>query len=262
MEEISFDEGLGVVYERLALGRLLKNIADKYRARKILELDASIIGNLPAFNSFMLALWGYDITLAVREEWYDLAKKYWKNVKAPGNVNVIKCEDPVNSSLESEGYDLVWNHLVFQSYDNGKPLLEEMKRLAKKAVMVCTYNPWNIGYLMHMAEHRITGRVWDHGKFRNNLISKIKSDFESVGIKVVDSGGVDTPPWLDTIDTVVGGKRSYMKDTLSSGWRWEITDERCRQHKFLNMLLEWEFGFPKWFTSIVTHHPYVVGVKK
>ncbi|HJX45579.1 MAG TPA: hypothetical protein VJ399_00195, partial [Patescibacteria group bacterium] len=59
------NEGFGGAYERIAYTNILKKLAKKYNAKKVLELNSTYIAGVPAFNSSILAQDGYDLTITV-----------------------------------------------------------------------------------------------------------------------------------------------------------------------------------------------------
>jgi len=258
-----FDDGLGGAYERIALFRVLDQWAKKLEVKKVLELNATFICGVPAFNSLLLAMAKYEVTIMVHSRDYKEALKIWKKAGYPSKVKIVEWNNDLKTPFENNSFDLVWNHLVVEQYDDPDPLqlIKEMKRISKKLVYTSTLNPHGLGYWLHLLAHKILKKPWDHGSLKYMLISQLKKIYQEAGLKILDSGGVDCPPWLDTGDSQVQGSMTYVKNALGKRWLWCLLDSEVPDRFLIHFLWNLERSLPRWFKIWNAHHLYVIGGK-
>lgn len=256
------NEGLGGAYERVAYSNVIKQVADDFNCKSILELNATYIAGIPGFNSCILAQAGYDVTVAVLPRDYEDAKHVWEltGLKA----NIVKIEDDLNTQFEDDQFDMVYNHLAFDQCKNPSPLVIEMYRLSKKVVMTLTLNPFNYGWWLHWLNHKIVGEKWGHGYPSRATIGAQKKVMGWCGLDVVQTGFCDAPFWMDTVDAHLGGSMTYMDnmpESVRNNWVWTSINPECQKHWLTRFLWELEANMPKWFGTLAAHHLYCVGVK-
>lgn len=258
-----FDDGLGGAYERIALLKVLNQWSKRFKVNKILELNATFICGVPAFNSFLLAKSGYEVTIMVHSRDYKEALKIWKKTGFSSRVKIVEGNNDLKTPFKSESFDLVWNHLVVEQYDNPHPLqlIKEMQRISRRLVFTSTLNPHGIGYWVHLLDHKLKGKPWDHGNLKYMLISSLEKIYKKAGLQVLDSGGVDCPPWMDTGDFQVQGSMTYLKNAVGKRWLWCLLDPELPNSFLIRFLGELEGGLPRWFKIWNAHHLYVVGKK-
>lgn len=259
-----YDDGLGGSYERIALFRVLDNACRLYGVRKILELNATFICGVPSFNSALLAMAGYDVTITVHSRDYKQAQDIWKNAGLLDKVKIIEWNDDLKTPFESGSFDFVWNHLVFEQYDRPSPLglLLEMKRISRKLIYTSTLNPYGIGYWIHLFFHKMKNRPWDHGKRYFMTIKGMKEFYKKAKLKIIDYNGVDNPPWLDTGDSMIQGSMTYVKNAVGKKWIWSILDPNIFEYRQIRILSNIEKNLPSWFKQLTAHHLYVIGEKE
>jgi len=259
-----YDDGLGGAYERVAIFHVLDRFCKLNNVKKILELNATFICGVPAFSSALLALAGYEVTILVHSRDYKDAVNIWKGAGLIDRVQIIEHNNDLHTNLESNSFDLVWNHLVIEQYDRPSPLelLLEMKRLSRKLVYTSTLNPYGVGYWIHNLVHKIGKKPWDHGSIKLMTISGMKEYFEKANLKIIDSNGVDNPPWLDTGDSMIQGSMTYVKNAVGKKWIWSILDPDIARYLPIRLLANIENNLPSWFKQLTAHHLYVLGEKK
>jgi SAM-dependent methyltransferase len=257
------DDGLGAAYERIAFSEIIKAYAERFGARKLLELNATFIAGIPGFNSCILAQDGYDVTITVHSRDYAETLEAWKLAGLGDRVKVLEWDDDLATPFAAGEFDMVWNHLVFEHYRDPTKLVREMARVSNNLVMNLTLNPTNIGFPLHWAYHKITRTRWDHGFIRNTLISTMKRTHQCAGLVPVGWGGVDTPPWIDTVDLQLGGSMQYVGGAVGSKrWVWASTNPATRQHPLVRTVWRWERLLPEWYRTLVAHHRYAVSAKR
>jgi len=258
------NEGLGGAYERIAYSNRIKSIANRRNCKSLLELNATYIAGVPGFNSCLLAQAGYEITVTVNSRDYEDTVHAWKLLELYDKVEIIKWDDGLNSPFADNSFDLVWNHLAFEHYPKPALLVQEMKRISRDVVMNLTLTPHNIGCLIHWLNHKIQGKPWDHGSFRNSTIGTMERIHKQTGLKHLESGACDMPPWMDTIDAMIGGSMTYADPfgkKIKNSWVWCSANPECQEHPLVKLFWDWETSVPEWFRRLVSHHLYVASTK-
>ncbi|OGI27037.1 MAG: hypothetical protein A2359_01685 [Candidatus Moranbacteria bacterium RIFOXYB1_FULL_43_19] len=264
METIRINEGIGGAYERIAYSNMLKRLARQHNCRTVLELGATYIAGIPGFNSCLLAQDGFSVTVTVHSRDYADTLKVWENVPFKGETKIIEWNDNLKTNFSDGQFDLVWNHLAFEHYKNPVPLVEEMKRISKNLVVNLTLSPFNIGFPLHWLSHKINRKKWDHGYFKNTLISTMEKTHRKAGLKHIESGGCDVPPWMDTVDAQMGGTMTYLDYSpkfVKDKWVWNSALSECQKSRWVKMLWNWEKNMPEWFRRLSAHHLYTASKK-
>ena len=259
------NEGFGGAYERIAYTNILKKLAKKYNAKKVLELNSTYIAGVPAFNSSILAQDGYDLTITVHTRDYFDALHAWAIAGLSDKVKIIKWDDDVKTPFKKGQFDLVWNHLAVEHYKDPLPLISEMARVSKKLVVTMTLSPWNLGFISHFIWHKLSGKHWDHGYIRNTLISTMEKLHKNAGLKVVESGGCDDPTTPDTVDSKMGESMTYfdaMGEAFSKRWVWTAINPKCKESNSVKFFWMLEKTYPEWFRRVTAHHLYTASIKK
>jgi SAM-dependent methyltransferase len=265
MKTKPINEGLGGAYERIAYSNILKRLAQENNCQTILELGATFIAGLPGFNSCLLAQAGFEVTVTVHSRDYKDTLAAWENSGLSHKAKIIQQDKNLSTEFKDNQFDLVWNHLAFEHYRNPLPLVQEMKRISRKAVVNFTLSPWNIGFPLHWLAHKLQGKKWDHGYFQNTLISTMEKIHREAGLEWLESGGCDAPPWMDTVDAKIGGTMTYFDytpDFIKKKWIWNSTLPECQNHWLIKLFWDWEKNFPEWFRRSVAHHLYTASLKK
>lgn len=256
------NEGLGGCYERIAYTNIIKRIAEEYKCRSILELNATYIAGVPGFNSCLLAQAGYDVTVAVMPRDYEDTLKVWEltGLKA----DIVKISRDIRTPFLNGEFDMVWNHLAFEQHWKPTELVEEMARIAGKVVINLTLSPFNYGFLIHWLGHRLNGKAYDHGYARNATIGAMVKAHRACGLEVFETGGCDAPPWMDTVDAKIGDSMTYLDifpKPIRDRWIWCSANPKCQEHRLVKLLWSWEKAMPDWFRKLFAHHLYVASRK-
>lgn len=258
---VKLNEGMGGAYERIAYTNIIKHWAEEYNCRDILELCGTYIAGIPGFNSCLLAQNGFRPVVTVHERDYADTLEAWDMLGLTDRATIIQWNYGSKTPFKDQEFDIVWNHLAFENYDNPAILVNEMKRISKKLVMNLTLNPFNFGYWIHWAGHIIQRDPWDHGKPATAMLRTIERVHRECGLKHVESGALDMPPWMDTVNGQIGGSMTYadtLPDSLSSKWTWCSPDPQCQNHRLVKLFWGWERTVPEWFRRLMSHHLYVI----
>jgi SAM-dependent methyltransferase len=259
------NEGLGGAYERVAYTNILKKLAKRYHVKKILELNSTYIAGVPAFNSSILAQSGYDLTVTVHTRDYRDALLAWKIAGLGKKIKIIKWDNDFKTPFRNGEFDLVWNHLAVEHYQDPVPLLSEMKRVTRKLVVTMTLSPFNLGFISHFLWHKAVGKPWDHGYIRNTLISTMEKYHRKVGLTLIESGGCDDPTSPDTVDSKMGESMTYLDalpKSISNKWVWTAINPACQKSLIVKLFWFLERGYPEWFRRLTAHHLYSASLKK
>lgn len=254
----SLNEGLGGCYERIAYSDVLLKFCKRYNVRRVLELNASYIAGIPGYNSCLLSQNGLDVTVAVCKRDIMETAEVWRTTKL--KVDIV----PLEKRLPDNSFDLVWNHLAFDQYENPTSLVMEMRRLSKNLIANFTLSPWNYGFWIHKLAHGLYRKPWDHGKMSHATIGAMKDAHSRAALKVLEADGCDCPPWMDTVDAEVAGSMTYFDifpRKVRDNWVWTTANPACQEHKVVRTLLDWEREYPRWFRILMCHHLYVVSSK-
>ena len=264
METTRINEGIGGAYERIAYSNMLKRLARENNCVAVLELGATYIAGIPGFNSCLLAQDGFDVTVTVHSRDYEDTFKVWENVPFRGSTKIIEWNDNLKTDFSDNQFDLVWNHLAFEHYKNPLPLVSEMKRISKNLVINLTLSPFNVGFPLHWLSHKINQKKWDHGYFKNTLISTMEKTHREAGLAHLESDGCDVPPWMDTVDAQMGGTMTYLDYSpkfIKDKWIWNSALRKCQESRLIKILWSWEKNMPEWFRRLAAHHLYVASKK-
>lgn len=278
---LQLDEGKGTAYERYALNEFLCKFVQRYPIRTVLELPANGVMGVPGVKSLALAAAGCEVTLVnPSEKAIGEIRTLWNTLKYPAT---FVDSDYERTTLTPNSYDLVWNFCVFEHFANPGGVVAEMARLTRKYVLIEIQNVFNIGTIIHKAYHLFRNEPWDHGSTRKMRWMEVARHMEKNGLRVVEVGATDMPPWPD-INMKLSLKQekadfsSYgmgfanlrpSVQTLSVGEileRWKGVDPAKGPPMWMTALKAWhkmiEKTTPESMKILVSHHPYVVGEKK
>ncbi len=187
-------EGKGVDYERYALGRLFGRIAQTHHIRSVLEIPAKGEKAMPSIYSLAFGTAGCHVTLVNPEE---KSKSAWKELRYP--VTYAYCPDLNHTGLPAGAFELVWNFHYLARDSNRDALLSEMTRLSRKYILYVGVNRYNPGFHSHRLAHRLFRVPWTHGDVDFMSPYHISRWFERRGLRAIEAGVVDAPPFPDSL---------------------------------------------------------------
>jgi hypothetical protein len=258
------DEGIGTVYERQVIDAYFRQILARYEIASVLESPADGVTGMPGINSLEFARNGCDVCLTNPvQKMLDQAELIWQKNNLSNKVSFLCC-DVDELPIEDDSFDLVWNYCMFERFLDPETLLTEMRRVARKYVMVLTQNVYNAGTLIHMLYHKLHGLHWDHGYTHLMKLKSITASMERSGINIIETGTVDIPPWMDTWDMPMRGQLKKWLGLFGKKWEWKIDGESTNHSVNSNRgvmarLQKMEDSLPRWFKSFQTHHLYILG---
>jgi len=166
-------------------------------------------------------------------------------------------------------FDLTWQWAGLWYIADPAGLLRELARTSRKLVFVAMPNNLQVGYWMRklvldrefFAAHDET---WTD-------IGRIRRILEAEGVKIIEEGVLDTPPWPDTVMPAneVLKRLGVHNKTLEAqftgdGWRWSTMAYYLNQEPDLRervMKYAWldHAPLPWQFKAIWAHHRYLLG---
>jgi len=187
-------EGKGLDYERYALNKLFTRMVRRHGIGSVLEVPAKGEKAMPSLYSIAFGQRGCDVTLVNAEP---KSKPAWEELGYP--VRYVDCDDLVETGLPAAGFDLVWNFMYLAKTERRDALLEEMVRLSRRYLLFVSVNRFNPGFFSHRAVHRYFDVPWNHGDvaFMNPFLTR--RWFADRGLRVLETGVVDTPPYPDSL---------------------------------------------------------------
>jgi hypothetical protein len=273
-----YNEGLGVVYERLVLNDFLGVLQQEYSIRTVLEAPLYGMAGVSGINSVTLARAGAQVTL-VDDHPERLAgvQRIWGELGL--TARFLLADGWERLPFADQSFDLAWNwaalwHLSGGTSDAGErpaALLRELVRVSRKVVFVAMPNRAQVGYLLrkHLLERDFV-RCVDEGWAD---IGRVRRVLEGVGVRIVRQGVLDVPPWPDTVMPASEvlkrlGIRSRKLDGRfgAERWQWSTMAYYLGQQPELYarvMRYAWldRARLPWRLKAVWAHHRYLVGVK-
>lgn len=264
-----YDEGLGLVYERFVLNDFLRALRRRYDIRRVLEAPLFGMAGVSGINSVALAQEGCDVTL-VDDHPKRLAgvRRIWSELNLP--VRLVLTRDWAALPFPDRAFDLAWEWAGLWFLSDPEGLLRELARVSRRVIFVAMPNRWQVGYWLRKFVldrdffHHVDERWVDMGRIRRVL--------EAAGVRIVEQGVLDVPPWPDTVMPAsevlrrLGIRSRRLEQRFQGeGWRWstmayylgEEPDlyERVMRYAWLDRArLPWQIK------AIWAHHRYLVGV--
>lgn len=198
MPAIERDTGLGTTYERIAVARLLEELAGRYAISSVLEGPVDGITGIRGLNSVPFAQRGarVEVVLADREE-VELARRIWAGLGLSSAAATIREGRDWLLDGPDAGFDLVWNFNAFPQAPEPDRLLDEMCRASARYVLVFVSNTVNYGFPIHRLHHRAAREPWSHGSVALMDARRIERSLTRRGFRTVERLLVDVPWWPD-----------------------------------------------------------------
>ena len=265
-----YNEGLGLVYERLVLNEFLQALRAEQHIETVLEAPLYGMAGVSGINSVALARDGAQVTVVDSHAGRLAAvERIWGELALPAQF--VCHEDWGRLPFADGAFDLAWNWAALWYLPDPAALLRELVRVSRRVVFVAMPNRAQVGYWLrkHVLEREFVRYVdegWaDAGRIRRVL--------EEAGVRIVRQGVLDVPPWPDTVMPAADvlkrlGLRSKKLAGRFSGdaWQWSTMAYYLGQQPDLKervMRYTWLERAPlPWRVKAVwAHHRYVVGEK-
>ncbi|HEX7593474.1 MAG TPA: class I SAM-dependent methyltransferase, partial [Anaerolineae bacterium] len=263
-----YNEGLGLVYERLVLNDYLDRIVNQHAIRTVLEAPIFGMAGVSGINSVRLAQRGCAVTLVDENaERLRGIERIWGELDL--RAAFVQQSDFARLPFPDRSFDLVWEWAGLWYLPNAQALLNELVRVSRKLVFVAMPNRVQVGYLIrkYLLERDFVNYVDESWAD----ISRIKKVLRGAAVSFIAEGVLDVPPWPDTVMPAAQvlqrlGIRSKKLDSqfTGAGWNWSTMDyylgrrpelkARIDRYTFLEHApLPWQIK------AIWAHHRYVLG---
>lgn len=262
-----YNEGLGLVYERLMLNDLLLELRREYNIKSVLEAPIYGMAGVSGINSVLLARNGASVTLVDdNAERLEHVKRIWGELEAP--VSTFFQSPIANLQFPDRAFDLAWNWAALWYLPEAERLIGELVRVSRKLVFIAMPNRAQVGYLMrkYVLEKdfvRYVDESWAN-------INRVKAVLRDWDCELVDEGVLDVPPWPDTVMPAaqvlqrLGIQSKGMQSRFEGdGWNWSSMDYYSGKRPELKAQMD-RYAFleraplPWQIKSIWAHHRYVV----
>jgi len=260
----TLDEGFGTAYERLVINKWFTTFIEKHKIQTVLEFPCDGITGLLGINSLIFAQKNCDVTLCnMSINLLKLTKSIWRALDQT-SANMIQTSEDRCLPFPDDTFDLVWNFCMMERYGDPNDLIREMKRVSKGLVLIMTQNWWNWGTAPHRFYHLYKKKTWDHGYKMYMTFEGIHKIFKANDLKIIQEGGTDTPPIIDTWDTPIRGTLQSILTRIKMQWQWKAKAKVSEQADsgLLRLFSSLEENLPEWFKRYQAHHLYVLAKKK
>jgi SAM-dependent methyltransferase len=264
-----YNEGLGVVYERFVLNEYLEQLVDEYGIRSVLEAPLYGMAGVSGINSVQLAQRGCDVTLVdCLEERLNGVARIWRELELPAHF--VLHQDFVHLPFEDNSFDLAWEWAGLWYLPDAETLLRELARVSRRLVFVAMPNSLQVGYLLR--KYLIDRDFFDTVDERWVQMGRIKGVLRGVGVRFVDQGVLDVPPWPDTVMPAAEvlrrlGINSRRLEAQFSGdeWSWSTMAYYLDQEPDLyDRVIKYAWldraSIPWQLKLVWAHHRYILGI--
>lgn len=259
-----FNEGLGLVYERLVLNDFLEGLMERYHPGEILEAPVYGMAGVTGINSVRFAQSGAHVTLVdSNSERIEGIRQIWAELGL--SAAFVHVGDFATLPFKNKTFDLAWNWAALWHLPKPERLIEELARISRNLIFVAMPNRAQFGYILrkYLLE-RDFGDYVDEGWADTH---RIKKALASANVTIVDEGVIDVPPWPDTV--MPAGQvlqKLGVRSTRLSGaqWNWSTMDYYLGRRPDLKAKME-RYAFleraplPWRLKTIWAHHRYLVG---
>jgi hypothetical protein len=262
-----YNEGLGLVYERLVLNDYLDHLLGTYEIRTVLEAPVYGMAGVSGINSVRLAQAGCAVTLVdVSHERMDGIKRIWGELDLP--CRFLLEEDLAQLPFDDDSFDLAWEWAGLWYLPHAAGLLSELARVSRHLVFVAMPNRLQIGYWMRKM---LVDRDFFHSVDERWVNMKlIKHTLHQEGLALEEEGVLDVPPWPDTVMPAaellrrLGLRSEKLQGRFSGeGWQWSTMDYYLgKRPEFRDLVDRYSFlerlRLPWWVKAVWAHHRYVL----
>jgi len=266
-----YNEGLGLVYERLVLNDYLDDLLKAYDVQTVLEAPLFGMAGVSGINSVHLAQEGCEVTLVdVHAERLEGIKRIWRELSLP--CRLILHEDLTHLPFDDDSFDLAWEWAALWYLPDAAALLAELVRVSKHLVFVAMPNKMQMGYWLR--KYLVDKEFFETVDERWVNMGLIKRTLKEQELKIIAEGVLDVPPWPDTVMPAAEllrrlGIKSKKLERQFSGddWQWSTMDYYLGKRPELKDIIN-GYAFLEriplpWRLKVIwAHHRYVLGSKR
>lgn len=265
-----YNEGLGLVYERFVLNDFLLKLKGRYGFANAIEAPLYGMAGVSGINSVALARIKTPVTL-VDDNAERLAgvERIWDELGLPAQFACV--EDWSRLPFPDNAFEFAWNWAAIWHLKDPAALLAELVRVSNKLVFVAVPNPVQVGYQVrkHIVEPEFVKEIDE----RWTNIGLVRQTLEGLGIRILEQGVLDTPPWPDTVMPAsqllakLGIRSRKLQGRFEGeGWRWSTMDYYLDRDPGLYPRVMKYARLEKWrlpwqLKQVWSHHRWVLGKK-
>jgi hypothetical protein len=266
-----YNEGLGLVYERLVLNDYLDRLLSRYEIHTVLEAPVFGMAGVSGINSVHLAQQACDVTLVdVSKERLEGIRRIWGELDLP--CRFVFQEDLTQLPFDDDSFDLTWEWAGLWYLPDAAGLLGELARVSRKLVFVAMPNRLQLGYWLRKL--LVDRDFFDRVDERWVDMRLIKRTLRQQGLPLEEEGVLDIPPWPDTVMPAaellrrLGIRSDRLGGRFSGeGWQWSTMDYyQGRRPEFRELVNKYSFleRLPlPWRVKVAwAHHRYVLSIKR
>jgi hypothetical protein len=267
-----YNEGLGLVYERFVLNGFLDDLRRRYNIRNVLEAPLYGMAGVSGINGVVFARQGLPVTLVDdTPERIEGVRRIWeRDLQLPVETVLIPSDGWGNLPFADRSFDLTWQWAGLWYLQKPAALLRELARCSRKLVFVAMPNNIQVGYWMRkLVIDRDFFATHDEGW---TDITRLRHILEDAGVRIIDEGVLDVPPWPDTVMPAnevlkrLGIRSRKLEEQFTGdGWNWstmawymgeqpELYDQVMKYAWLDNAALPWQMK------AIWAHHRWLLGV--
>jgi len=272
------DEGLGTVYERFALAKVLESSMEQTGSHSVLHAPLFGMMGIPGLDAVFLARKGVRVGLLdFNAERLEAVRTQWEELGLTPEIHLVPGPDPSTwpEKLDAD-YDLVFSFAALWWFEKPWEVLAAQSRWAGRGVLSCVPNK-NVFMKMR-------AKLWHKDLFeRLNEealdASVMTAAARRTGLKPIDTGLFDIPPFPDTsvpLAKVVraalgkGGSKANPEtgsndaggESGEGAWKWSILPylqgEQPDIEERVERLTVLERHIPAAIAPSLAHHRYVL----
>ncbi len=195
------DTGLGTLFERWALNRLLSRLRADLDLRTAVEGPDDGMSGIAGLNSLPLGQEGVRVSLVLPHQGRaELARRVWSFHAPEAGFETIEKWDGCRLPFEDDSFDLAWNFNVMTRQHDPRSVLAELARVSQRYVLVFVPNRFNYSFGLHRLHHRVARQPWDHGRIDLMRPQPWCRWFTELGMRVRETIWLDCPWWPDIVD--------------------------------------------------------------
>lgn len=244
-------EDLGVAYESFVKARYVENLRVRSGLETILETRSA------NSEDYVLTTRGVTRHVVILEHIRGENPKRvksgwnWNHASAACDVVVGKLSD---MPFRSRTFDLACSSEGEEWDVRAVEHMEEITRVSSRFLLIFFPNPLHIG---HLIRRRFGGKRRSPNAMQKSWISvaHVCETIRNAGLKIIEKGGIDAPPWPSHLRVRNLARRSGFK------WQWAVRGGR-RCSRVIWLLAELERVMPGWFRAFHGHVVYVLASKE
>jgi len=237
-------EDLGVAYECFVKARYLKDLRSRFGLESMLEAHCDNGG-----EGALVAL-GLKRHVVVVKGIPGVNPKWFRS-SAP--CEIVESELSL-MPFGSRTFDLVCSLDLIEWGPSTIEYVREMGRVSRKFILIFVPNPFHVGHLIRRVRFTRNARSIRNTKSWIS-VGRICEALRKVGMKIVEIGGIDAPPWPSYLSVRNLARRSGFR------WRWGILGNR-RCPRIIWVLAEMEKAMPRWLKAFQGHIVCVLALKE